>query len=272
MPIHVSPLNIVDHSQGIWDHFIDCARQTQFLLLGEMHGAIENPKILITLLPKLHTQIRLRFLGVEWEAKYQEAIDRYILHSQTGSGSVIPCIEDGRVSLEHHQLLDWLADFNRSLEREEQIQVICFDGLPAGNDHFWNARDRGMYHQFMEEYRLRSRLHTSPALLIAGRLHMQMASFIMSPLLDQEMREVECIPFGSYFLKDTSVPQEPLRLNLKYASGAIHNRHVKEVGDPELLGLFNDRFVDAECLLVKAEAKGDFDFVIRQAHPVTIGT
>ena len=47
---------------------------------------------------------------------------------------------------------------------------------------------------------------------------------------------------------------------------------VKEVGDPELLGLFNDRFVDAECLLIKAEGKGDFDFVIRLAHPVTIGT
>ena len=95
---------------------------------------------------------------------------------------------------------------------------------------------------------------------------------MMSPLLDQEGGEVECIPFGSYFLKDSSVPQEPLRLNLKYASGAIHNRHVKEVGDPELLELFNDRFVDAECLLVKAEAEGDFDFIIRQAHPVTIDT
>ena len=113
MPMSVSPLNIVDRSQGIWNRFIDRARQVQFLLLGEMHGAIENPRILITLLPALHTQIKLRYLGVEWEVKYQEAIDRYTLYGQTDSGFVIPCLEDGRVSLEHHQLLDWLANFNR---------------------------------------------------------------------------------------------------------------------------------------------------------------
>ena len=278
MPILISPLNVVDCSGGIWDHFIDRARRTPFLLLGEMHGAIENPRILITLLSRLHAQIGLRFLGVEWEAEYQEAIDRYTLLGQTDPESVIPCTEDGRVSLEHHQLLDWLADFNRPLEREAQIHVICFAGVPGEGSHSWNARDRGMYEQFMKEYRIRSQSHHSPALLTAGNLHTRTAPFISRiPLFAmQEDREEEYVPFGAYFARDTSVPQKPLRLNLKYASGAIHNMHVKEIGaelgNPERLPLFNGRFADAECLLVKAEAEGDFDFVIRQAHPVTMDT
>ena len=277
MPTLISPLKILEHYQGIWHRFkyyqgiwhrfIDRARQARFLLLGEVHGARENPRILITLLAKLHVQIGLRFLGVEWRAEYQTAIDHYVLDGQKDSEPIIPCSEDGRVSLEHHQFLDWLANFNRPLKREEQIQVICFDGVPAEGGDSWNARDRGMYEQLMKEYYSRSQLHHPPALLVAGNLHTRTTPFMMQ----EEDKDIEHIPFGSYFLKDPSVPSKPLLFNLKYASGEIYNMHVKKLGsNDKLTALFKGKFANAEGLLTEAQGKGDFDFVISQAHPVTI--
>lgn len=263
MPTNISPLNILEHSQGIWRRFIDRARQTQFLLMGEKHGAIENPRILITLLSKLYTQIGLRFLGVEWDAEYQEAIDRYVLYGQRAPKPIIPCSEDGRLSLEHLQFLDWLADFNRHFLYEERIQIICFHVMiPEGGT--WNDRDRGMYERFIAKYQTRAQHYHPPALLIAGNVHTRTTPFMM-PEEDEEY-----IPLGSFFLSSASSQKRPLCLNLKYASGAIYNDCVKELGLNELIALFNDKFVDAECLLIEAQAEGDFDFIIRQAHPVII--
>jgi hypothetical protein len=124
------------------------------VLLGEKHGAAENPLQVFALMRRFD----LRVLALEWDADLTPALDAYLATGDLdGWPPQLAWSSDGRITAGHLAVLRALRGGGH-LDR-----VVLFDGYWAGD---WNERDR-----MMAERLLAGIAGAPPALVVAGNLH-----------------------------------------------------------------------------------------------------
>lgn len=122
------------------------------ILLGETHGAAENPLAILTLMHRLDVQV----LALEWPPDLGAAVFRY----QNGDGldfSGVAWSSDGRITAGHWAVL-------RELHRHGDLHRLVLFDAPLVDG--WSSRDR-----LMAERLLAGLDKTPPALVVAGNLH-----------------------------------------------------------------------------------------------------
>lgn len=154
---HVDSLPVEFESQAA-EAFENGLRGQRLAVLGEMHGASENPAGLYALMKRFN----IRGLALEWQAQLRPMIDEYF---RTGrfDFSQIAKSADGRITAGHFAFLKRLHD------EGGLSQLILFDD-PEWED--WNTRDRQM-----AEHVLRDRDPSVPTLIVAGNLHARTEPF-----------------------------------------------------------------------------------------------
>jgi hypothetical protein len=125
------------------------------LLVGEVHGVLENPRVLYTLMHRF----TVTSLGLEWPASMQPIVDQF-LEAQHLDYSAIANSADGRITAGHFAVL-------RALSQEGLLsKLVLFDPLSPYTS--WSERDRGMARLLLEG------LGPEAALAAAGNLHTQL--------------------------------------------------------------------------------------------------
>ncbi len=128
------------------------------LLLGEIHGVVENAAVIYT----LARRFGLRVLALEWDHRLEPVVGEYLASGRLDV-EAMPSSADGRVTPGHFALL-------AALRRERLLdRLVLFDGYAydvIGEPDFWNRRDKRM-----AEVLLHSLPPDQPGLVVAGGLH-----------------------------------------------------------------------------------------------------
>ncbi len=173
------------------------------LLLGELHGAAENPVVVHALMRRLG----LRVLALEWDPNFAPALQQYLLGEVVDTWPAqFSSSSDGRITAGHLAVLRVLHGAG-VLER-----VVLFDAPALGG---WSGRD-----QLMAERLLAGIAGASPALVVAGRLH------------TRRRRHRHGVPMGQHVARARSGTTEVL---IEYLGGEIFNLGRMRVGGGRLL-------------------------------------
>jgi hypothetical protein len=196
------------------------AAQADLLIIGELHGVQEVPRLILGLLPDLES-LSYRGLGMEIPCELSEPIVDWVQGRTTDPTFFFEprSTGDGRESVQAISL------FRQMLEREAGWRLICFDSgshQPNGN---WEDRDAQMASNLMEQWQQTCPDHKIIA--VCGNYHSRLAPGSVAP--------PEYWPaFAAQF-----VQAEPVRkvISIKplFHGGAFHNfgdRPINDIPDP----------------------------------------
>ncbi|HKA51530.1 MAG TPA: hypothetical protein VKK19_18265 [Candidatus Dormibacteraeota bacterium] len=166
------------------------------ILLGEMHGALENPLVIWTLLSRLS----LRVLALEWDFALAAVVHRY----GDGDGLDFSRFDhscDGRITAGHFAVI-------RDLHRRGRLDRLTLFSGPSPTE--WSERDRLMAGRLIEGLE-----GASPALVVAGGLHTRL-----------EPHE-HGVPMGYHVAMKFQAATE---VRMRYLCGEIFNAGLRRVG------------------------------------------
>ncbi len=176
--------------------------ETKVFLLGEIHGVMENPDIMYTLIKKFG----FRNVALEWKPSLKEQVEQFL----NGEGLDFESVKnssDGRITAGHFALL-------KKLKEEGLLEkVTCFD---QGGSPSWDVRDENMAQNIINE------LTDTPTLVAAGNLHTKVEPITF------EGEEGEHYPMGEKVKR--SIPHVP-SCRIKYLSGTFHNHGTKNFAE-----------------------------------------
>src|SRR5690606_13953253 len=111
------------------------ARAHSMLLVGELHGTVETPRLVeqVALALAEHGQV---IVALEWPASEQSLVDSYLAGAAdaaavTASAFWTTSMRDGRSS---RAMLALLQSMRRARLAGARIEVLCFDGPPTSGD------------------------------------------------------------------------------------------------------------------------------------------
>ena len=174
--------------------------RTGLLLLGEMHGVRQTPRLVAALVELFG----IRTLALEWPHQLTATVDTF-RHTGVLDDHELLWLGDGRLTPGHLALLHDLA------ERRPAVGWLAVDSWSLGPDVpgecEWTRRDHAMARRVLD--------HTTPAgrtLVVAGDAHTPTA------------RTAHGVPMGAWLAE-----QRPgLRsIRIDYASGVIYNLGAK---------------------------------------------
>jgi hypothetical protein len=137
LPIEPAALDWARHSLA----------ESGLLLLGEVHGVLENPLIILRLMRALG----LRSLALEWPQGLKPQLDAFLAGSDA-LDHPLWWLGDGSVTAGHFAVLRALIP----------VTVTLFDGDVVTGD--WSQRDATMAQRVL-------RAHAEPVLVVAGNAH-----------------------------------------------------------------------------------------------------
>lgn len=218
---HAAPLAIPADAEAEAAMNVSLDR-TGLLLLGEVHGVRQTPRVIAALVELLD----VRALALEWPAQLTSTVDA---HRRTGilDDHELLWLGDGRLTPGHLAILCDLA------ERRPAVEWLAFDtweippDMPGESP--WTARDHAMARRILD--------HTSPAgrtLVVAGNAH--------TPTTRTKLG----IPMGAWLAEE----RHGLRsVRINYGKGAIYNMASKPLASSDQLTSYRVRLHDDRLLL-----------------------
>jgi erythromycin esterase-like protein len=212
---------------------------TGLLLLGEVHGVRQTPRVLAALIELLD----VRALALEWPAPLTSTVEA---HRRTGvlDEHELLWLGDGRLTAGHLALLRDLAD------RRPALEWLAFDtwtippDLPG--ESLWTARDHAMARHILA--------HTSAAgrtLVVAGNAHTPTARTRLG------------IPMGAWLARE----RRGLRsVQINYGPGAVYNMASKPLASSGRPTSYRVR-LDDDRLLLDHPGPEEADVPHRPARP-----
>lgn len=195
----------LEYDQQVLQQLTSAVQQTGILLVGEMHGAAENPDAIYTLMKKLG----IRELALEWQPSMKESVVEFL-----SSGSLDPqkfpmhfpnTLPDGRITAGHFAL------FKRLQGEQALDNLVCFDMYRYEGDP--NIRDLTMAEKIRD-----GRTPGKPLLVVAGNLHTRRESFTLP---EGYLGAGETMAPMGYHLTQT-IPGIPV-IEIEYLGGTYFN-------------------------------------------------
>jgi hypothetical protein len=215
--------------------------RTGLLLLGEVHGVRQTPRVIAALIELLD----VRALALEWPAPLTSTVDT---HRRTGvlDDHELLWLGDGRLTPGHLALLCDLG------ERRPAVEWLAFDTWTIPPDmpgeSLWTARDHAMARRILA--------HTSPAgrtLVVAGNAHIPTTRTRLG------------IPMAAWLAQE----RHGLRsVQINYGKGAIYNMASKQLASSARLTSYRVR-LDDDRLLLDHPGPEEADVPHRPTQPVT---
>ncbi len=138
------------------------------VLLGETHGVKENLEVIKEFIVSFEKWGFAVNVGLEWPVGYTADIDKFLHTTQSAPPwnrwtSLIEN-EDGRISKEHIDFLQWLKQRNLTLSQEKKHDLFCFSEYHQD----WNVRELAMAHNIIASHQGK---YQDVTLAIMGSLH-----------------------------------------------------------------------------------------------------
>lgn len=159
------------------------------LLLGEVHGVLENPLVIMRLMRVLD----LTHLALEWPEYLKPELDAYLAEGAPLDHPVW-WMGAGNITAGHFAVLKAMAG----------VRVTLFDGSTSLET--WSARDAGMARRVLEA-------GGAPALVVAGNLH--------TPIAPIELGK----PMGACLAEERPGVES---VRIAYGSGSFYNNESRK--------------------------------------------
>ncbi len=124
-------------------------KQQNLYIASEIHGSKENIKAI----KKLAINFDIDCIGFEWSRKIERCIHE---NDHGGLMKEIEENEDGKISMEHVSLINWL--------KQKKIQIVCVDA----NAKDWNTRDFKISNNIIKVLKTKKSVNV---LIVLGRMH-----------------------------------------------------------------------------------------------------
>ena len=222
-------------------------KEKKIILLGEMHGVIENVEIIKTLVTSLEAEGISIVIALEWPTKINSDIQAFLNNTKT----TLPWQnwdfvqdKDGRISKEHVAFLEWLKKRNKALLSDKKHDIFCF----SEEHKSWNTRDLKMAQNINSILNNHSQ---KIVLAVMGNLHAQKKELIF----DGEVH----IPLATHLPR-----KDIIAFKCDYRCGSFFNHTLK---------FFKScKECDNESIFIKPAPTEEFDYyiVVPCAHAVTL--
>ena len=222
-------------------------KQKKIILLGEMHGVMENVEIIKTFVTSLEAEGVSIVIALEWPTKINSDIQVFLNNTET----MLPWQnwdfvqdKDGRISKEHIVFLQWLKVRNKALLSDKKHNVFCF----SEEHKSWNVRDLKMAQNINSILNNHSQ---KIVLAVMGNLHAQKKEF----MLDGETY----MPLATHLSK-----KDIISFKCDYRCGSFFNH---------TLQFFKScKECDNENIFIKLSPIEEFDYyiIVPCAHAVTL--
>lgn len=214
---------------------------SNFIILGETHGAKENLDVAKYFINFLIDQNIPLIFGIEWPANLDTEVNNYIkknksiLDWRAWAFSKSP---DGRISKEHLKFIDWL--------KKKQILMKCFD--ESGKN--WNDRDERMA---MSMINIHKEYKKQKIIALMGNLHAKKHSF--------NLNNKVCRPLVSYLPKNKTIS-----FKISYLFGRYFNIFLKNI-EPNK----NTKIENKKSKITKSKDNiYDYEIILKKATPISI--
>lgn len=180
---------------SLWQQLRLQMQSKKIILLGEAHGAAQNPSIVRLFVKRLHiTQVFF-----EWPQSWQRIIDAPIVWIKKNY-KYLASLQDGRFLKQHFALLAFL--------KKEKVQMYCIDN----EEKDWNTRDK-----IMADYILfhSHRDFNALSLAVFGNLHARQSQFVLNKRI--------LIPVGVHLKNHATSVQ------ICYGNGSINNFSIRKI-------------------------------------------
>lgn len=215
--------------------FSEQLRKGKLFILGEMHGVLENPNVIYTLIKKFG----FKNLGLEWSELFKDLVQDF-LKDGVLDFEVINKSCDGRITAGHFALL-------KKLHSENLIDKSTFFDETTWSGS-WDLRDAKMAQNILLE------LSNIPMIAVAGKLHTGLKAIQL-----EEDSTDENHPMGEQIRKQ--IP-DVVSGRIEYMSGQYHNIGTQDFDTTEGQKLKISRFYKS--------SDGIYIFEIPEAHPAIV--
>lgn len=235
------------NNNGIIQKIKDRMNKKPILIIGEIHGALEN----IDILDFLRKQLNVKVIFIELESKW----DKYFKYSNKKSfnremrGKLFSSRESWLI--ESGLIGEECFAFWQSL-LQEGCRIIC-----AKIEHRdWNIAEQRTADNILKIIKkMEKNLNKERFIIVFGKLHARKNKFS----INYKNKILNLKPMG-YLLREYSAS-----LQIRYGLGEIYNFDTKKVDDKKAIKLLGKH----NMILRKNRGKYfDYDLIVRKARPV----
>jgi hypothetical protein len=215
--MQITPITPYPLPESFLTQVVSLAGSVDVLILGELHGTQEVPRLLLSLLEPLST-IGYGGLGLEIPSDQQSDLVDWA----TGRIELPPtrfrATEGFRDGVGNVQLLSLLR---QSFSRTNPWQVLCFDQATEESYRSWTHRDARMAENLRMQWR--EYCPERKVLVVCGNVHSRIVPPTATDILP------DCWPSFAFNLQQGIPIVKAATVDVIFYSGAFFNGEVKEI-------------------------------------------
>ena len=205
------PITPYDLSKAVQQRLLSLASESNLLLLGEMHGTQEVPRLMLGLLPHL-AQLGYGGLALEMPEGQRDQLLR-CAQGETAPASLFgpPEFRDGRMNAQALSLVQQAVSAGWTL--------LCFDVTFTQEGDAWSVRDLGMAQNLLTQWE--RHCPGKKVLGVCGNYH----SRLVPPT-----EPTDFWPSFAYSVQQARPDLEVGSVNVVFHGGAFFNGEIKTMG------------------------------------------